>query len=122
MSGQIFEIFDLLAKLVSEGRALFFYHHGRSCQCCVIADISLEFYEEVEGSFRVRYQCLEFLWMRETIGWDVITTALANVTAETEDDDVVYSVNRHMYELLHRRLLNAINGVTVPSTRPTHDS
>ncbi len=105
MSNKLLEIRDLLARLVAEGRVTIFYLHGLDCKCCVIGDEVLEFYEEVEGSFRVRYQCLEFLWIRETSGWDVIKAALDNVTAEDDYDDIFYSVNRRMIELLHRRIL-----------------
>lgn len=105
MSNQISEIRDLLAELVAQGRVTIFYLHGRGCKCCVVGDAALEFYEEVEGSFRVRYQSLEFLWVRETLGWDVIKTALDNVTAEDDNDDIFYSVNKRMIELLHRQLL-----------------
>ncbi len=113
-------ICDLLTELIAQKKVEFIYKYNPECKYCVIDDMVLEFYEQEEGSFRVRYQGFDFLWMRETAGWEIVSKALSAVVPDSEDEDELHSILwKRIFKSLHHQLLVKVNGA--PSTLPRPD-
>lgn len=104
-SDDISKIFEHISVAISSGAAEFFYDNRLKKKCCLIADVVLIFTEEEEGSFTMQYQNIFPMWIRETLGWEQLREALANVQ---EDEEIECAhVRRRVYQSLLKRLTSS---------------
>jgi RHS repeat-associated protein len=99
-----YQLIELLSHCLKNGLAEFFFDQSTGRKSCFLGAVILGFDTEEEGSIVIHYGEREYLWMRETSGWELITAALSQISSSSSVEEL-YFYNKKSTEKLIDHLI-----------------